>query len=62
MDDLHEVFWRRVASGFQLKFRLSNGKVKKYDGLKEDHLKKLQEYMKNVHDREITTTELRYVR
>jgi len=58
MDDLHEVFWRRVASGFQLKFRLSNGKVKKYDGLKEDHLKKLQEYMKNVHDREITTTEL----
>lgn len=57
-DDLHEVFWRRVASGWQLKFRLTNGKVKKYDGLKEDHLKKLQEYMKNNHDKEIQANEL----
>ena len=40
--------------------RLANGKVKKYNGFKEEALKKLQEYMSNTHDKEIKETELRW--
>ena len=60
-DDLEDAVWRRVANGWQLKMRLANGKVKKYNGFKEEALKKLQEYMSNTHDKDIKETELRYI-
>lgn len=57
-DDLDEISWRRVADGNQLKIELLSGKIKKYDGFKDEHLKKLSSYFRNNPDKEIKQEEL----
>lgn len=58
MDDVADVFWRRVARGYQLKFRLESGKIKKYDGFKEDHKQKVYDFMNTQLGKEMETQEL----
>jgi hypothetical protein len=48
-----------VADGNQLKIELLSGKIKKYDGFKDEHLKKLSSYFRNNPDKEIKQEELR---
>ena len=56
---MDEISWRRVADGNQLKIELLSGKIKKYDGFKDEHFKKLEKYFKNNPDKEINQEELR---
>ena len=57
-DDVTDIYWRRVARGWQLKLRLENGKVKKFDGLKEEHKSKIGEFMQSQIGKEMEVQEM----
>lgn len=57
-DDVTDIYWRRVARGWQLKLRLENGKVKKFDGLKEEHKSKIGEFMQSQIGKEMEIQEM----
>lgn len=57
-DDVTDIYWRRVARGWQLKLRLENGKVKKFDGLKEEHRSKIGEFMQSQIGKEMEIQEM----
>ena len=40
-----DVYWRRVARGWQLKFRLETGNVKRFDGFREDDKKSIYDFL-----------------
>ena len=40
-----DVYWRRVARGWQLKFRLETGNVKRFDGFREDDKKSIHDFL-----------------
>ena len=57
-DDVTDIYWRRVARGWQLKLRLENGKVKKFDGLKEEHKSKIGDFMQSQIGKEMEVQEM----
>ncbi|XP_071790372.1 FACT complex subunit SSRP1-like isoform X1 [Asterias amurensis] len=58
VEDLAETNWLRVARGHELKLRLQNGSIFKYDGFQESDHEKLTEFIKNNYNMTLDEVEL----
>ncbi|XP_022102132.1 FACT complex subunit SSRP1-like [Acanthaster planci] len=58
VEDLAETNWLRVAKGYELKLRLQNGTIFKYDGFQESDQEKLTEFIRNNYNLSLDEVEL----
>ncbi|XP_038074706.1 FACT complex subunit SSRP1-like [Patiria miniata] len=58
VEDLAETNWLRVARGHELKLRLQNGTIFKYDGFQESDQEKLAEFITNNYNLSLDEVEL----